>query len=141
MPRGFKVNRWATRQARFSDSRSFVSISKAIPGECDKPKPHVLLYGKDKTMMRDRIFQRNRDANNGLYRCDGCTNQVAKDEYPSWTPPGHNGLGEWHHVRHRAGERCDCMANATILCRLCHRPRHPQTQFREGVRRIAKEIS
>jgi hypothetical protein len=128
--RGFKRDTPATKAAHFADKRSFVSLPKVITGDCDEPKPHLILYGVDKAPIRAEIFRRNREANGGVNRCWKCNRPVAEyprdvtDEIYDSTP-----RGEWDHRRNKAGQRCDCVSNGRVACHKCHSERHPQTQF------------
>lgn len=123
MPRGFKRDEAATLAARFEDYRSFVSQPKAIKGECDEPKAHLVLYGADKAPIRAEIFRRNREANSGLNRCVKCDCIVF--ELDEWSYR----RGQWHHVRHKSGERCDCSENGEVWCSICHKGEHPQPRW------------
>lgn len=129
MPRGFKVDKEATRLACLDNTKSFVSQPKAIPGECDEPRPHLILYGQDKRMMRSTIFQHNREKNHGTTRCAECNRRVWEEG-----AAGRGILaGEWHHVRNKGGERCDCQENGEVRCRECHGREHPKPQFGQAV--------
>src|ERR1700674_2615333 len=129
MPRGFKRDETKTAEAKNTglyclDRRSFISLPKIIKGECTEPKPHVILFGKDKAPIRAEIFRRNREANRtrdgAPNRCWKCHKQVLEfAPYPFDLDQGH-----WHHVRHKAGERCDCPENGVVSCVDCHRKEH-----------------
>lgn len=147
MPRGFKVDIAATL-ARFGYERwkpglSFVSQPKIIKGECPiqqdylgrtyELRPHLVLYGDDKGPIRAEIFRRNREANDGLLLCWKCRNPVVEYPEDDWRDQDikriASMMGEWHHVRNKPGERCDCPENGIVSCSACHKPEHPQTQF------------
>ncbi len=125
--RGFKRDVSVTSEAldygTLADHRSFISQPKIIKGECEKPEPHLILYGKDKGPIRAEIFRRNREANGGVNRCWKCSKQVfefiTSDGVEEWR-------GEWDHIRNKPGERCDCPANGRVVCRKCHSDRHPR---------------
>lgn len=134
MPRGFKRDEAATKLAYATGKlidekrRSFISWPKFIVDECNEgvPKPHLVLYGKDKGTIRVEIFRRNREANDGENRCWKCHRLVFEEL--GWPDP----LGSsWHHVRHRDGERCDCPENGVVSCVIgtCHKEEHLQVQF------------
>lgn len=118
MPRGFRKDIPATEKAYRTGllidikKRSFISQPKAIPGECDEPKPHLLLYGADKTMARMRLFKREKS------RCQACGNLVAWGGEDPLAQPGY--VGEWHHLRNKLWNRCDCLENAELFCGFCH---------------------
>lgn len=99
-----------------SKHRSFISQPKAIPGECDDPQPHLILFGADKTAARMKLFLRENS------RCQSCKGVVSwggeNDDF--------NFVGQWHHVRSKAGERCDCDSNRLLLCAACHGVRHAE---------------
>lgn len=132
MPRGFKVNNTATAIARISlyieHPDSFISTEKRIVGEWnDEPHTHLVLFGQDdKGVVRAIIFERNREENGGINRCWKCGAEVL--EFVQYASTEHY-LGEWDHIRNKAGERCDCPENGRVACRSCHRERHVQTQF------------
>jgi hypothetical protein len=150
MPRGFRIDYQASLIAHqeictpsgrqpgdllLTDKRSFISQPKAIPGdhnfaagETFAPKPHLILYGKDKGPIRAEIFRRNREANGGVNRCWNCSKQVyeaVRYEEANYF------LGEWDHIRNKPGERCDCCENGRVSCRACHSERHPRPKFRK----------
>ena len=131
--RGFKRDERATREALatgfLEDRRSFISQPKAIKGECDEPKPHLLLQGKDKGPIRAEIFRRNREENGGLNRCWKCKRHVFEENLYWSGPDGVVRSGEWDHIRNKPGERCDCPENGRVACRECHKERHPRPQF------------
>src|ERR1035437_8755490 len=106
------------------DRRSFISMPKAIPGECGEPRSHALLYGADKVLTRMLIFQRNRAENRGVNRCCDCGKVV----YEDFSSAGYF-TGEWHHVRNKSGQRCDCLDNGLVTCRFCHKKRHVRVKF------------
>ena len=132
MPRSFKKNVQATHEALatgfLQDKRSFISQPKIIKGECEEARPHLLLAGVDKAPVRAEIFRRNREKNGGVNRCVKCNILLLEhspviDRY---------GLGEWHHIRKKPGQRCDCPENGEVVCggrSGCHRKLHPQVQF------------
>lgn len=122
MSRGFKEDTYATMCARFEDERSFISQPKHTHG--DHAVPHLILYGRlDKGPVRAKIFQRNRaQFRDGYPRCAKC-NRIVSESSESRCG------GEWHHIRNKPGERCDCPENGEVLCHRCHRPEHPQTKF------------
>ena len=94
--------------------RSFISQPKAIPGECEEPKPHLVLYGADATAARMKLYLSRKS------RCERCKCVVV------WSGDhGEDGyIGEWNHKRSKAGERCDCEENRELLCAPCHRREH-----------------
>ena len=121
MPRGFRKDTDATMCARFEDKRSFISLPKLTHGT--DAESHLILYGKDKAILRAEIFRRNRaQFRDGYPRCAKCNRIVSELSESSCG-------GEWHHIRNKPGERCDCAENGEVLCRRCHRPEHPQTKF------------
>jgi hypothetical protein len=122
MSRGFKVDKLATMGAQFEDERSFISLPKRTHGPDEES--HLILYGKkDKGIVRAEIFRRNRaQFRDGYPRCAKCNRIVSESSESSCG-------GEWHHIRNKPGERCDCPENGEVLCRRCHRPEHPQTKF------------
>ena len=131
MPRGFKKNKRATREALatgfLQDKGSFISQSKVIKGECEEARPHLLLEGMDKRTIRAEIFRRNRQASlDGYNHCWKCSLLVTEAQ---GSAPWLGSKGEWDHIRNKAGERCDCPENGRVACRDCHKKRHPQTQF------------
>ena len=126
MPRGFRIDRQATadafRDGRLTDKRSFISLPKEIGSHTGR---HYILYGEDKKWMRARIFEYNRSKHwpgvNCCFQC-GCI--------VSGCPPirGYP-RGEWHHIRSKPGERCDCLENGVVACAKCHRDQHVRTKF------------
>ena len=137
MPRGFKVDHERTQHIfnvkRWRPGMSFISQPKIIKGECTEPKPHLILIGEDKGPIRAEVFRRNREAHSGLNRCAGCGFVVSEqDTYGER-------LGHWHHIRNKAGERCDCPENGQVLCNWCHKQEHPQVQF--GKSKIVSETA
>ena len=121
--RGFKRDEEATKAAGFADPRSFISMPKHIVGETDRPLPHCILYGEDKSRQRIFVFDTNRRRHKGWNACESCGKTLW--ENTSYPPD----RGEWHHIRSKAGERCDCVENSEVRCRSCHREEHVQTQF------------
>lgn len=112
--RGFKVDHTATAAARVSgqiiDKRSFISLPKVIRGEGNgRPRPHLILYGADKTPVRQQIFDANRKTHGGINRCWSC------NRAGSWSTL------EWDHIRNKSGQRCDCVQNGRLACPNCHR--------------------
>ena len=132
--RGFKKSHVETEIYKFLDDRSFISQEKQIgkPGEPGAHGgTHFLLYGKDKVRMREIIFRENREANGGFNVCWKCKVRVFEH-----AEEGDPLRGQWHHLRHKDGERCDCKQNAAVSCSgICHREEHLQVQFgkREAV--------
>lgn len=119
MPRGFRRDNAATNIARglgeLRDKRSFISLPKQTHGEL---QGHKILYGADKSAMRVYLFQVNWAQNNGIGRCENCGRHVTEVS------------GEWHHLRSKAGERCDCVpGNGAVFCHLCHHDAHVQVKF------------
>jgi hypothetical protein len=143
VPRGFQRNDRATREALatgfLQDKGSFISQPKIIKGECDEPRPHLLLEGVDKGPIRAEIFRRNRKANDGFCKCWKCGTQVFEEIDPLGSVRDLKWRGEWDHIRNKAGERCDCPENGRVACRKCHKERHPQPQF--GKTGMIKEIA
>jgi hypothetical protein len=143
MPRGFQRDRSATALMHFRDKRSFVSKPKIIWGECPiqidrlgrthEMRPHLILYGQDKAPIRAEIFQRNREANGGVNRCVKCGTEVFEMMLVDYRDDGQViRRGEWHHVRNKPGERCDCPENGEVICGGplgCHRDEHPQPRW------------
>lgn len=129
-PRGFHKDLPATEAAHFSDPRSFVSLPKAIQGECTEPKPHLVLYGKeDIHRVRIEVFRRNREENGiaseGVGMCWKCHRLVL--EYADELDPRR---GHWHHLRNKPGTRCDCPENGVVSCGgPCHQAEHVQVQW------------
>ncbi len=142
MPRGFKRDRLATSLVRsagralredggepylyLTDKRSFLSQPKIIAGECEMAEHHIIAYGVDKGPIRAEIFRRNREVNGSENRCWKCGTsvfEIAPDEFCFAY------VGEWDHIRNKAGERCDCPENGRVACRGCHSERHPQVKF------------
>jgi hypothetical protein len=119
VPKGFKRDKQATDAAYASglliDLRrdSFITQPKAIPGECDTPQPHLILYHADRTKARMALFLRERN------RCQKCKCVVVwgSDEF-GWSEYGE--VGEWSHVRDKTWNKCDCPGNAMLLCHRCH---------------------
>jgi hypothetical protein len=121
MPRGFRKDVSATEAAYASGKlidakrRSFVSQPKAIPGECDEPQPHLLLYGADKSLQRMKLFQREKS------RCQTCQLVVVwggNSEFGEYECDGM--AGEWKHIRDKPWNKCDCLANAELSCYAHH---------------------
>lgn len=149
MPRGFKKPKntvpmsfsyvlkygGSAVETRLIDPRSFISQGKVIKGECTEPKAHLILYGEDKGPIRAEIFRHNREANGGFNKCWKCLRPVCENlqdvaDLCSKMPANpHDLIGEWDHIRNKAGERCDCPENGRVACRQCHKERHPQTRF------------
>ena len=135
MPRGFQKDVPATDAAYASGKlidaqrRSFISQPKAVPGECDTPEPHLLLAGADKTKARMALFQREHN------RCQKCKCVVVwgSDEF-GWSEYGMR--GEWNHIRHKPWNKCDCDANAELLCPACHRRVHSDRSPRFGPEKV-----
>lgn len=119
--RGFKKSHVETEIYKFLDPRSFISQEKQI-GE--HGGTHFLLYGKDKSWMREIIFRENREANGGFNVCVECGHRVFET-----AEEGHQMRGEWHHIRSKPPERCDCSQNGAVICRDCHRDHHVRPQF------------
>lgn len=113
--RGFKRDEHSTRLIRFLDSRSFLSLPKAIKGECDIPDAHFILHGKDKANQRILLFERDRE-------CGICRHEFVDENE-----------GEWDHIRTTAGERCDCLANGRRVHVHCHQKRHAVRSPRFGM--------
>ena len=126
MPRGFKRDQAATLLAEFKNRRSFVSQPKTIEGEGADPKPHLILHGQDKGQIRAEIFRRNREANGGVNRCWKCGREVFEQSH---YPITMDMQGQWHHLRNKPGQRCDCPENGVVSCETCHRPEHPQVRW------------
>lgn len=137
MSRGFKRDHTLTQLAHegmsslfpgvMADSRSFVSLPKVTPHTNGKEEPHLVLWGKDKGVIRKIIFHFNRIMN-GENRCHKCGAIVR--EYP-----GNYGcapVGHWHHVDDAPAERCDCPDNGRVACPKCHSDEHVKTQFGMG---------
>jgi hypothetical protein len=135
MPRGFKKNERATREALatgfLQDKGSFISQPKAIKGECEGPKPHLVLKrgSADMAVVRAEIFRRNRAKYKGGCRCEGCGDEVFEHLEDSEVGKWGMQRGEWHHIRNKAGERCDDPENGEVICHRCHSERHPRPQF------------
>jgi hypothetical protein len=140
VPRGFKVDYelLRERQARdprhellggMDDPRTFVSLPKVTSHTNGKAVPHILAFGIDKEKLRAEIFRRNRQAHGGVNRCVECHNEVYEDtteeEFKGWSVPW-NKIGEWHHIRNKPGERCDCVENGEVRCKRCHSKEHPK---------------
>jgi hypothetical protein len=126
VPRGFKRDEGRTLAMRFEDERSFVSQPKAIKGECDVPRPHLVLYGfEDKTRVRKIIFDKNRqESRDGFAHCWECGCLVGEETSGLGFP-----RGEWDHIRNNAGQRCDCPENGRVACPACHRQRHVRVRW------------
>jgi hypothetical protein len=134
--RGFKRDNSATAAQGFHDRRSFVSLPKAISGECEEPEPHLILYGlRDKAFVRTEIFKRNRLANKGKTLCAKCGCRIY--EHDPMELLG-SVKGEWNHIRHKPGERCDDPENGECLCWICHREEHVRPRF--GQSKIPQQI-
>jgi hypothetical protein len=126
VPRGFKRDRQATSCVRFLDKRSFMSQEKQIGPHGGI---HFILYGADKGPMREQIFHRNRENNGGENRCVKCGRRVYEHVHEDLQ--AHFG-GEWHHIRSKPGERCDCPQNGEVVCggaTGCHRNEHPKPRW------------
>lgn len=125
--RGFKKDRQASAHVAFLDKRSFMSQEKQIG---DHGGIHFILYGKDKAPMREIIFRENREANGGFNVCVECRRRVVEG-----AQEGSGLRGEWHHLRSKPAERCDCSQNGAVICVGCHRNKHVRPQFgkREAV--------
>ena len=134
MPRGFKRDEAATAEAGFEHYRSFVSMPKAIEGGCAEPKPHLLLHGDDKAPIRAEIFRRNREANGGICKCVKCGRRVYEEAV--FPDPER---GEWHHIRNKSGERCDCPENGEVRCSFCHRQAHVMVKFNQQSEDVERE--
>lgn len=117
MPRGFQKDLAATRDAYARGllidvkRRSFISQPKAIPGECETPQPHLLLYGADKTAQRMKLFQRENN------RCEVCNSVLSWGGEESYGDPF---VGEWMHLRDKPWNKCDCPINASLRCHEHH---------------------
>lgn len=127
--RGFKVSRVETEIYKFLDGRSFISQEKQV-GKAGEPGAHggthFLLYGKDKSWMREIIFRENREANGGFNVCFKCGMRVFEH-----AEEGNPRRGQWHHRNNKPGRRCDCKQNAAVSCSgpLCHPKEHPQVMW------------
>lgn len=125
--RGFKVSRVETEIYKFLDGRSFISQEKQV-GKAGEPGAHggthFLLYGKDKSWMREIIFRENREANGGFNVCVECRRRVVESVDESSSV-----YGEWDHIRSKGGQRCDCSANGQVLCFTCHKSKHVGPRF------------
>lgn len=141
MPRGFKRDLAATRDAYASGRlidvkrRSFISEPKAIPGECDEPQPHLILYGADRTAQRMKLFQREGN------RCETCKCVVAwgGDDDREFDAE-FRVFGEWQHIRDKGWNKCDCLANARLSCHNCHQgpgSEHFKRRPRFGAEKVA----
>lgn len=127
MPRGFKVDSTRTQLAHegmdslfpsvMADSRSFISLPKATTHTNGVAQPHLILYGKDKGIIRKVIFHLNR-LMNGRNQCWKCGRSVSEDIV------GFSTLGHWHHLSSKPSERCDCADNGIVLCWDCHEAEH-----------------
>lgn len=86
---------------------------------------HVILWGLDKSAMRAEIFCANRNTNGGINKCVKCGNRVIErpEEDAGYAV---NAIGEWHHIRNKPGERCDCVENGEVRCKRCHSKEHPK---------------
>jgi hypothetical protein len=132
VPRGFKVDIQATferfgyRWKRQRPPLSFMSMPKFIRDDVGSLMPHIIAYGDDKAPIRAEIFRRNREANGGENRCWKCGTtvfEIAPDEFCFAY------VGEWHHLRNKSGQRCDCPENGVVACKACHIPEHPQVRW------------
>lgn len=143
MSRGFKKDLQATAQAYEYGGlidvkrRSFISQPKAIPGECADPRPHLLLFGADKSKARIALFLRERN------RCQKCQCIVVwgSDDF-GWSEYGIR--GEWSHIRDKPWNKCDCEKNAMLLCNRCHQgpgsehyKRRPRWGVKHGPEKVA----
>jgi hypothetical protein len=108
MPRGAQKDEAVTKMLRDNglllEKRSFVSRDA-----------HLYLFGEDKVVQRQRVFNRDRGF------CRKCGRLCA------WE------AGEWHHVQGGLVGRCDCLHNAEWRCGRftsdCHTREHVQTRF------------
>ena len=73
---------------------------------------HLLLWGKDKEWMHDRVIANS----NG--NCQGCTMShfVLRDYL------------QWDHMNNKPWNRCDCENNARAVCRSFHELRHTKRE-------------
>lgn len=118
MPRGFKRDRAETdyRRSRkiYVDPRSFV-------GRSADGSLHDMLYGADKGIQRALILVRDE------YTCQVCGRHLTDEN------------AEWHHIKNKPTERCDCLHNGETRCAMwlsdCHRKEHPQPQWTPKVPR------
>lgn len=104
MPRGFKRD-VVDSGGMFFDKRSFISL----PKPSDHGPIHFILYGKDVTNVRCKIYARDRGR---------CQLRISKH------CTGERVIGfENCHLEHRLGglsQRCWCDANLRISCPSCH---------------------
>lgn len=119
--RGFKKSHVETETYKFLDHRSFISQEKQIG---DHGGSHFLLYGADKSWMREIIFRENREANGGFNVCWKCKVRVFEH-----AEEGNPRRGQWHHLENKPGRRCDCKANSAVTCSSCHSSEHIKVRW------------
>lgn len=94
MPLGYKIDRQATKEAKFTDWRS-----------CHTTDGRLILKGLDMSAMRDEVIRRDRG------QCQLCGAFCQFD-------------GEVHHKIPRGRRRDDSAANLILVCQKCHRLEH-----------------
>jgi len=105
MPRAAKIDREATRLAKFLDARSFRSLDG-----------HDYLKGKDITLRRREVFARDYGKCQVCLR-NGRSNHIGRQE------------GEMHHVQGGLVGRHDDLENLEWVCRFHHRMSHVQVRW------------
>lgn len=117
MPRGFRKDIQATKEAHFKDKRSFVALEK-LTHPLPVPTKHLILYGLDVVPARDAAIKRSA-IKNGEPRCQICGCHVS--DYLGDMAP--NKL-ELDHILSKPWNRCWCPENLRILCHKCHAEKH-----------------
>lgn len=78
-------------------------------------KPHLLLWGMDKSRQRARVFAKSRS------KCKICQTPITPDSF------------EMDHINGGLSGRCDCIENLQALCHTCHNAKHGRyPRFGEG---------
>lgn len=122
------------RNGRWRAGFSFVSLPKQIG---DHGGAHLILQKKDPkhaeqvAEVRAEIFKRNREFGGGENWCTQCRarlNESVSDGCNKWVR-----VGEWHHIRSKPAERCDCPENGAVFCGTCHKSAHVAPKFGQKV--------
>ncbi len=128
--RGFKRDNTLTALAQqgmysafpsaFVDRRSYVSLEKVTPHTLGFFEPHLLLFGKDLSYMRDMLV-RMCILENGYLKCCICGQSISDEVHEMAS-----NKAQLDHKNNKAGERCDCPENIQLICRNpCHASKHP----------------
>jgi hypothetical protein len=99
MPQFFKRDAAATKEAKFFDKRSFISLPREVSP--DHHGAHEILFGQDLVKRRIEIMERDN------HRCaaPGCK---AKTDFEVWL--------ELDHKTSRGQGGCSCRENLQMLC-------------------------